>query len=234
MIYFVTGTDTDCGKTLVSSALLHRAGAIQADGHQPRTLGLKPVASGCQVTEEGLRNSDALMLMSASTLQPSYRMINPFAFEPAIAPHIAAASQGMDISPESLMSAMDLTQMSRADFCLIEGAGGWRLPLGQGRYMSELVQYLSVPVIMVVGMKLGCLNHAVLTMEAIKADGVELVGWVANRVDPNMANYQENLDSLKALIEAPMLGEVPYLPEVSPQLAANFISLPKKPRKVAE
>lgn len=229
MIYFVTGTDTDCGKTLVSSALLCRAGAVNAAGHQARTLGLKPVASGCEMTEEGLRNSDAMALIKASTLQPAYRMINPFAFEPAIAPHIAAAEQGIDITPEALMSALDLTQMSRADFCLIEGAGGWRLPLGQGRYMSELVQYLQVPVIMVVGMKLGCLNHAVLTMEAIKADGLTLAGWVANRVDPDMSCYQENLASLKSLIQAPMLGEVPYLPEASAQLAANFLTLPKRP-----
>ncbi|MGI2261279.1 dethiobiotin synthase [Shewanella sp. GXUN23E] len=230
-MYFVTGTDTDCGKTLVSCALLHRAGVVTASGHQARTLGLKPVASGCEMTPDGLRNSDACALLSASTLKPAYWMVNPFAFEPAIAPHIAAQEQGVDISPESLMSSLDLTQMAIADFCLIEGAGGWRLPLGQGRYMSELVQYLSVPVILVVGMKLGCLNHAVLTLEAIKADGLEVAGWVANCVDPEMSRYQENLDSLKTLLDVPLLGEIPFLPEVSPQLAANFIRLPRPESK---
>ncbi|MCF1428254.1 MAG: dethiobiotin synthase [Shewanella sp.] len=225
-MYFVTGTDTDCGKTLVSCALLHRAGVVTASGRQVRTLGLKPVASGCEMTADGLRNFDASALLSASTLTPAYQIVNPFAFSPAIAPHIAAQEQGVDISPESLRSSLDLTQMAIADFCLIEGAGGWRLPLGQGRYMSELVQYLSVPVILVVGMKLGCLNHAVLTLEAIKADGLQVAGWVANCVDPEMSRYQENLDSLKALLDVPLLGEIPFLPEVSPQLAAQFIRLP--------
>ncbi|NMH64282.1 dethiobiotin synthase [Shewanella salipaludis] len=225
-MYFVAGTDTDSGKTLVSSALLLAAKGLMSETDRPMsTLGIKPIASGCMLTPAGLRNSDALQLLAASSVKLTYGQINPIAFEPAIAPHIAAAKVGGALSPEGVLAQLDLAAFAEADFCLIEGAGGWRLPLGQGRYLSELVQSLSIPVILVVGMKLGCLNHALLTQEAILADGLEIAGWVANCVDPEMSMFEENLDSLKEIMSAPMLGCIPFLEEANPARAAEFLSL---------
>lgn len=217
MTFFVTGTDTDCGKTLISSALLTAA--------KGETLGFKPIASGCTTTENGLRNSDALALMAASTIKLPYEDINPFAFEPAIAPHIAAAEKGVELLPNRIAAQLKMAEYVGADFCVIEGAGGWRLPLGQGHFLSEVVQSMQLPVILVVGMKLGCLNHALLTAEAIKADGLNIIGWVANQVDPEMANQAENLAFLKENITAPLIGYVPYLAEPSAEKAAEYLDL---------
>lgn len=217
MTFFVTGTDTDCGKTLISSALLTAA--------KGETLGFKPIASGCAVTENGLRNSDALTLIEASTIKLPYEDINPYAFEPAIAPHIAAAEKGVELLPNRIAAQLKMAEYVGADFCVIEGAGGWRLPLSQGHFLSEVVQSMQLPVILVVGMKLGCLNHALLTAEAIRADGLNIVGWVANQVDPDMANQQENLAFLKDILKAPFLGYVPYLTEPSASAVAEYLDL---------
>ncbi|WP_299789890.1 dethiobiotin synthase [uncultured Shewanella sp.] len=221
-MYFVTGTDTDCGKTFVSAALLNRA---KESGVQ--TLGLKPIASGCEETDHGLRNGDALSLMAESTVKLDYNDVNPVAFEPAIAPHIAASQTGADISPASILDRLSavLSGRDEKELCIIEGAGGWRLPLGEGRFLSEVVQQLSVPVILVVGVKLGCLNHAVLTQEAIQADGLEIAGWVANIVDGDTACLEENLDSLHSLMSAPCLGVVPNLQESSVETAAAYLDI---------
>ncbi len=222
MIYFVTGTDTDCGKTFISSALLNLAKELGR-----ATLGLKPIASGCERTERGLRNSDALSLMAQSSIKLDYALVNPVSFEPAIAPHIAANQADVDISPESILNRLSgaLEGLNDSELCIIEGAGGWRLPLGEGRYLSEVVQQLSVPVILVVGVKLGCLNHAVLTQEVIKADGLEIAGWVANIVDGDTRCLQENLDSLQELMSAPCLGVVPHLHDVSIETAAAYLDV---------
>ncbi len=221
MIFFVTGTDTDSGKSLITAALLHKARTAE----KLRTLGLKPVASGCHQTAEGWRNSDAELLMSESTLTLEYDRINPFTFEPAIAPHIAAADVGVDISPESVISALDFTQYAMADFCLMEGAGGWRLPLGNNRYLSEVVAALGLPVIIVVNMRLGALNHALLTRDVIRMDGLEVAGWVANTAGKQMARYAENLASLKEMMEVPCLGEVPHLAKPTPAAIAAYLDL---------
>lgn len=221
MIFFVTGTDTDSGKTQVGAALLHKARVE----HGLKTLGVKPLASGCHNTPYGLRNPDALALMDESSLKLQYDKVNPFSFEPAIAPHIAAADLGLDISPEAVLAALDFTQYAMADFCLIEGAGGWRLPLGEGRFLSEAVQGLALPVILVVGMKLGCLNHAVLTQEVIRTDGLEIAGWVANRAEADMSRFDENLASLKDLIQAPLLGVVPHLAHPSAEAMSQHLDL---------
>ncbi|ABZ77031.1 dethiobiotin synthase [Shewanella halifaxensis HAW-EB4] len=217
MTFFVTGTDTDCGKTLISSALLTAANG--------ETVGFKPIASGCEQTDKGLRNSDALALMAASSIKLPYEDINPFAFEAAIAPHIAAAEKGVQLAPKRIEALLKMSEYVGADFCLIEGAGGWRLPLGEGHFLSEVVQSMNLPVILVVGMKLGCLNHALLTAEAIKADGLNLVGWVANQVDPDMANQEENLAALKEMMSAPCLGYVPYLTNPTAEHAASHLEL---------
>lgn len=223
MHYFVTGTDTDSGKTLISSALLYLA-SQQAN---TRTLGLKPIASGCQQTQLGLRNGDALALMAQSNVKLDYNKVNPICFEPAIAPHIAAAQTYTDISPKAVLDKINYPHLPFADFLLIEGAGGWRLPLGNNQYLSQVVQDLSLPVILVVGMKLGCLNHALLTQEAILADGLSIAGWVANCVDPKMRYFDENLASLTDMMQSQYLGVVPYLAEPTAQHAAKTLSLPE-------
>ncbi|MGL5359988.1 MAG: ATP-dependent dethiobiotin synthetase BioD, partial [Shewanella sp.] len=138
---------------------------------------------------------------------------------------IAAKFAGVSLTPESIISKLDLAAMAAADVCLIEGAGGWRLPLGEGRYFSEVAKQLKTPVILVVGMKLGCLNHALLTQEAILADGLSIAGWVANRLDPQMSVFDENLASLQQMMSAPCLGCVPFLAEPSAELAADFLDV---------
>ncbi|PKH57019.1 dethiobiotin synthase [Shewanella sp. Choline-02u-19] len=217
MTYFVTGTDTDCGKTLVSSALLT---AVKGE-----TVGFKPVASGCEQTEQGLRNSDALALMAASSIKLPYDDVNPFAFLPAIAPHIAASEQNILLSPKKIQAQLNMAQYLGADFALVEGAGGWRLPLGDGHFMSEVVQAMQLPVILVVGMKLGCLNHALLTAEAIERDGLVIAGWVANQVDADMANQQDNLAALQQMMSAPFLGHIPYLDNATAAEAALHLDV---------
>ncbi|MBW8183739.1 dethiobiotin synthase [Shewanella nanhaiensis] len=222
MIYFVTGTDTDCGKTFISSALLCK---VASQGRA--SLGLKPIASGCEETELGLRNSDALSLMAQSTIELDYEQVNPVSFKPAIAPHIAAMQTCVDISPETVIKHLSptLSLVNETDFCLVEGAGGWRLPLGEGAFLSQVVQTLSLPVILVVGVKLGCLNHAVLTQEAILADGLEIAGWVGNIVDADISCIEENLASLHLLMSSPCLGVVPHLSNCSAEEAAKYLTI---------
>jgi len=218
--YFVTGTDTDAGKTFVSCALLHRA---RKDGL--KTLALKPIASGCEVTDEGLRNDDALKLQSAMTLDLDYEQVNPVAFEPAIAPHIAAARAGKSMQISRLAGYCRGAMFNKSDLCLIEGAGGWRVPVNDREFLSGLPKELGVGVIVVVGMKLGCINHALLTFDAIESDGLKVAGWVANRIDENMACYEENLATLKRHVNAPLLGEVPFVSTGSSSDAAEFLAL---------
>ncbi|MBQ0760316.1 MAG: dethiobiotin synthase [Zhongshania sp.] len=206
--YFIAGTDTDVGKTLVACGLLK---AAEAQGL--RTLAIKPIAAGAERTADGLRNQDAVMLMAAMTEKLPYQQVNPVLLEPPIAPHIAAEQVGKRISAAQLAGLCRGAMMQPADFVLVEGAGGWRVPLNRQELLSALAIELQAPVILVVGMKLGCINHALLTAEAIRADGLRLAGWVANRIDPDMACFDENLSSLNAMLAAPCLGVVPYLPE---------------------
>ncbi len=226
MNYFVTGTDTDSGKTLISSALLCKSQRVKPEC---KTLGLKPVASGCEETIDGLRNSDAMQLITQSNIKMDYQRVNPFSFVPAIAPHIAAEQVKVDISPAAILSqitlSLDSASLCSQDLCLIEGAGGWRLPLGEGRFLSEVVSSLNLPVILVVGVKLGCLNHAVLTQEALQNDGVVIAGWVANIIDPETSCLSENLASLAELMNAPCLGVVPYLSRATAENAAEYVDV---------
>ena len=217
--YFVTGTDTDAGKTVVACGLL---AAARRQNYQ--TLGLKPVSAGCLQTPEGLRHDDALALMEAMTIELSYDQVNPVAFEPPIAPHIAAEKIGKRISIDRLAGYCRGALMTRSDFALVEGAGGWRVPLSKREMLSGLAKHLNIPVILVVGMKLGCLNHALLTVEAILRDGAQLAGWVANRIDPEMDVYEENVQTLRSLIPAPCLGEIPYLDSVNKENTADYLT----------
>ena len=218
--YFVTGTDTDSGKTLVSAALLH---AWSKQGLE--TLGIKPVAAGCELIDGELKNDDALALMAQASIELSYSQVNPVALEPAIAPHIAAAQAGVNLNSDRLAAYCRGTLMRKYDRALVEGAGGWRVPLNDREPLSRLAQELGFPVILVVGMKLGCLNHALLTAEAIRRDGLQLAGWVANRAEPQMAEFDANLEWLTKAIGVPRLGTIPHLSAPSAAEAAQYLDL---------
>ena len=221
--FFITGTDTDVGKTICTAALLHKAKLASKT-----TLGLKPLAAGCEETEHGLRNADALALMAQSTEQLPYEQVNPVALKEAIAPHIAAERLNKPLSAARLVGYLrGVLMINRAEFICIEGAGGWRVPLNAKETLAEVPKDLKLPVILVVGMKLGCINHAMLTMEAIHRDGLNVVGWIANRIDNDMDAYEENLDSLKKQIRVPCLGEVPYLSDPSVEAVAQYLTLPE-------
>lgn len=215
--YFITGTDTGVGKTLVSVALLH---AFRNNGH--RVIGMKPVASGCREYSFGLQNGDALELMSVSTSKLDYHLINPYAFAPAIAPHLAAQQSGQVIELEKIRDAFDLIS-EQAELVVVEGVGGWRVPLGPGLSTEDMAKNLRLPVVLVVGMRLGCLNHALLTADAIKRSGLKLAGWVANQVDPDMEMLHENLDTLRTLIEAPLLGFIPFVQDGDAGQASKYL-----------
>lgn len=219
--YFVTGTDTSVGKTLVSAALLCAA------RHQGRrTLAMKPVASGCEQTSDGLRNEDALMLMGAMTESLSYEQVNPVALEPAIAPHVAAAQAGRQVSVQRLVGFCRGLQLRSADLLLIEGAGGWRVPLNDRETYAGVPVALDLPVIMVVPLQLGCINHALLTAEAIRADGLRVAGWVANRPTPAvMANESETLAYLRSHIGAPCLGVLPWSDNADPDSLSTHLAV---------
>jgi dethiobiotin synthetase len=204
--FFVAGTDTDCGKTLVTCALL-RAAALA--GYS--TVGMKPLAAGAEQTAEGLRNDDALKLQAASTLALAYEQINPVCLPDALSPHLSAQRAGKRVRVERLAGFCQGLLMKRADLTLIEGAGGWRVPINDREFMSDLVRQLQMPVILVVGMKLGCLNHALLTAEAISRDGLTLAGWIATARDPDMLCVDENLATLRDIMPFPMIGAIPWL-----------------------
>lgn len=202
MNYFVTGTDTNVGKTLISCALLH---GFSARGKH--VVGMKPVAAGCD--DNGL-HQDVAQLCAASNVPASKDQINPYCFPLAIAPHLAAQHDGVSINLARIVESF--TALTRqADVVIVEGAGGFVVPLNAGQDSADLAQQLALPVILVVGMRLGCLNHALLTVEAIASRGLTLAGWVANVVDAEMAMLDENIAALQQRIAAPLLGVVPYL-----------------------
>lgn len=203
--FFVTGTDTGVGKTFVACGIL-RAAASRGMS----TAAVKPVAAGTVETPEGPRNEDALALRRVITLPLAYEEVNPACLTEAVAPHLAARHAGKQLRVERLAGCCRGVMMQGADLCLIEGAGGWKVPLNERELLSHLARELNVPVILVVGMRLGCLNHALLSAQAILLDRLPLAGWIANQVEPAMACYEENRDTLRALLPAPMLAEVKY------------------------
>jgi dethiobiotin synthetase len=170
---------------------------------------MKPVASGCERTPDGLRNEDALALIAASDPQPDYALCNPYAFEPAIAPHLAAADANVQIEPAKIEAAY--TQLaSRTECVVVEGVGGWMVPLADSLDAGAIPRALKLPVILVVGLRLGCINHARLSARAIQTDGCELLGWIGNAVDPAMQRADDNLETLRRLLPAPCLGVLPH------------------------
>jgi dethiobiotin synthetase len=218
--YFVTGTDTEIGKTTIAAGLLHAARRAGLS-----TAAAKPVASGCVRTPDGLRNEDALALLGECSLDLRYEEVNPLPFEPAIAPHLAAREVGAVLDVATLRGSVQRILDKGADFTLVEGAGGWRVPLDGQASLSDLVISLQLPVILVVGVRLGCINQAVLTAEAIARDGLPLAGWVANVVDPQTSRLEENLATLAERLPAPCLGRVPRLVEPLPQAVAAHLDL---------
>ncbi len=209
---FIAGTDTGIGKTFVSCALLR---ALCAAGL--RATGMKPVASGCAMTPDGLRNDDALALIAASDPKPEYADCNPFAFAEPVSPHIAAAATQVTMAP---IAAAFSRLAAHADFVVVEGVGGWLAPLSDSLLANAIPQSLRLPVVLVVGLKLGCLNHAQLTARAIGDDGCELVGWIGNRVDPGMARPEENVATLRRLLPVPCLGTLPFAEAPDPSALA--------------
>lgn len=203
--YFVTGTDTEVGKTVASSALLQAAGKMGL-----RTAGYKPVASGSEMTPEGLRNSDALALQRSSSLPLDYAAVNPYTFAEPTSPHIISAGEGRPIQTD-VMSAGLRALETRAEWVLVEGAGGWFTPLTEDVTFADWVQAEQLLVILVVGVKLGCINHAMLTAQAIQQAGLTLAGWVANDVQPPGKRHREYMATLARVIPAPLIGEIPWL-----------------------
>jgi len=217
---FVTGTDTGVGKTVASAALLYR---LQAAGL--RAVGMKPVASGCERTVDGWRNDDALRLQAASDPRPVYDDINPYALEAATAPQLAARAMGVRVELAPLLDAYARLSAQCAAV-VVEGVGGWAAPLGDGLDQCELPRALALPVVLVVGLRLGCLSHARLTARAIAADGIELVGWIGSSVDPDFAERDDYVELLRDALPAPCLGVLPYAASPDPRAMAQCLSLP--------
>jgi dethiobiotin synthetase len=220
-VLFITGTDTDIGKTLIATGLLEAA-----NKQGKRTAAIKPVAAGCSDTGEGPQNEDALMLQAAASTQLSYQQVNPVALDEPMAPHIAAKEQGKQLSANRLTGFCRGITLLPVDLVVIEGAGGWRVPLNNRESMAEIPKQLNAEVVLVVGLKLGCINHALLTAQAIRSDGLKIAGWVANTIDEDMLRLDENIDTLKQLIDEPCLGVIPRLAEKSPQQVATFLTVP--------
>jgi dethiobiotin synthetase len=217
--YFVTGTDTGVGKTLVACALL-RGFARQGRS----VIGMKPVAAGTLITAEGRQHGDVTALVSASTVRAAAALINPYCFEPAIAPHIAAAMAGVQIDLERIAGAY--AELARqAELVIVEGAGGFAVPLSATENTIDLARRLGLPIIMVVGMRLGCLNHALLTADVIRAHGLRLAGWVANHIDPQMLHAGENVGALRERLGAPLVGSLSYMTTPTPEHAAEQLDL---------
>ena len=205
LAFFITGTDTGVGKTLISCALLH---AFAVAGKS--VLGMKPVAAGCTASPHGMRCADVESLRAASTVQAPREWVNPYALAAPVAPHLAAQQAGIHLDLALMVNAYRQLQ-PLAEVIIVEGVGGWIVPFNDSQTSADLAQRLSLPVILVVGMRLGCLNHALLTAQAIHSKGLQLQGWVANRIDPEMALFDDNVQSLQARLAAPLLGIVPYL-----------------------
>ena len=215
---FVTGTDTGVGKTLVCASLL---AALSARG--VRATGMKPVASGCAETPEGLCNEDALALIANSSVTAPYEQVNPYALREPIAPHIAAEHESTEIRLGPLHAAFGAL-CTNTDCVIVEGVGGWCAPLSRTLMQSDLVAALRLPVILVVGLRLGCLNHATLSARAIKMDRCRLLGWIGNRIDPDMHCVDENLATLRERLPAPCLGVLPHASARDPRALAMHLS----------
>jgi len=215
--FFITATDTEAGKTWTTLALME---LYQSQGC--KVGGMKPIASGCEAIDGELINADARLIRNQATTIYPYEWVNPVAFRPPIAPHIAAQQAGVTITLDTIIPAFERISADN-DLIMVEGIGGWRVPLGEGLRLADLVITLQLSVIMVVGLRLGCINHALLTTEAIRRDGLGLAGWIANHCQPEYESEDETLDTLAHHIQAPLLGVLPWLEQLDPgTLAASL------------
>ncbi len=225
--YFITGTDTGVGKTWVTLALMK---AMQNKGKV--VVGMKPVACGCKETRDGLRNDDAVKILQQSSKRPSqtldYKTVNPYAFEQAVAPHIAAGLAGVKIDIEKIADDFYLLKES-ADCVLVEGIGGWCVPLGSEDMLADLVKRLDLQVILIIGLRLGCINHALSTVRAIQADEVNLCGWMTSQLDPDYAFLEETMMTLQARISAPLLGNLPHMEKFDLEILASHTMMTECP-----
>jgi dethiobiotin synthetase len=217
--FFITGTDTGIGKTTASLALMP---ALQH--HGLRVAAMKPVAAGCEHTPQGLRNDDALQLMQQSSVQLPYELVNPYTYEPAIAPHIAAQQADRPINIPHIVDCYQQIA-SQADVVIVEGAGGWLVPLNDNETLADLACALQLPVINIVGIRLGCLNHALLTTQSIAASNLALAGWIANHVEPHTDVAAENIQTLVRRIDAKLLGRLPYSPDAAAKSQASKLDI---------
>jgi len=219
LAFFVTGTDTEIGKTLVSCAIVH---TMVQNGWQ--SVGMKPVAAGAELIHGELRNEDVEALTAVSNVRPVGNLINPYLFTLPAAPHVAAQEEQRHIKLELIIESYQ--QLSeRAEAIVVEGVGGFRVPFNDTEDSADMAELLNLPVVLVVGMRLGCINHALLTAEAISARGLKLVGWVANSAQTEMAYLQENLSALRQRLNAPCLGCIPFLDKPDPATAAGYLDL---------
>ena len=218
--FYVTGTDTGIGKTTISTAFLH---ALRADGRH--AVGMKPVASGSTSTPQGWHNEDALALLEASDPRPAYRDLNPYALPLPLAPELAARAAGVDIALDVLLAAHGRLQ-ALCPLVVVEGVGGWAAPLSASLEQAGLVRALDLPVVLVVGLRLGCLNHAILSAREIAADRCRLVGWVGNAIDPAMDCREEQRAMRQARIDAPCLGWLPHAPAADAAALSRYLTLP--------
>ncbi|UCD67541.1 MAG: dethiobiotin synthase [Betaproteobacteria bacterium] len=219
---FVTGTDTEIGKTLISTALL-----LACRRHELSAVGMKPVAAGAIEVNGQQTNEDVEALVSASSIAADGALVNPYLFSPPIAPHIAAEEANEQIDASRIADCYrQLSAM--ADIVVVEGVGGFRVPLSNGFDTADLATKLALPVVMVVGLRLGCINHALLTAEAIRARALTCIGWVANQIDPQMERLKQNIAALDSLLDMPRLGYVEYLDEPKPETVALRLRLPEE------
>lgn len=218
--WFITGTDTEIGKTHSTCALLH---AARAQGFT--ALGMKPVAAGAELVDGEQVNEDVAALRAASSFDPGLALLNPWCLASPVAPHIAAEEEGVRITPGPIVDALAVLR-ERADVVLVEGVGGFRVPLADDYDTADLAVDLALPVVLVVGLRLGCINHALLTVEAIERRGLRLAGWVGNCIDPKMLRATQNIDSLRARIPAPLLGVLPWSETRDPAAHSDRVRLP--------
>jgi len=218
--FFVTGTDTGAGKTFTSSVILH---ALRQRGL--RAVGMKPVASGSEATPAGLRNEDALALQAASDPCPDYALVNPWALREPTAPEIAARFDGVDVTLPPIVAAFEALR-AQADVVLVEGVGGFLAPVNATLDQCELPRALGLPVLIVVGLKLGCINHARMTVEAVQSRGFRVLGWIASDVEPTMLFPDDYFAALRAALPIPCLGRLPNAPGADPATLTRYLSLP--------
>ena len=221
--FFVTGTDTNVGKTLIAASL-----SLVLINSGKRVCAIKPLASGCGIKNNKIFSNDGLMLKRYSTDNNlSYADINPFAFRDPVAPHLAAKKNGIKLSVVHIIKKTHRALTSSHDYIIIEGAGGWLTPINNRETIGDLAKAYGYPVILVVGIKLGCINHTFLTYKCIQSSGIQIAGWVANIIDKKMLYLKENIRSIKVNIKAPLLGVVPYMYEIKPQKVTQFLQVGK-------